>query len=572
MSEKQISISLDLIGPNPYQPRLNEDPAVVAEIAASIERNTMLQIPTARQVEGGRAQLAFGHTRLAAYKLLASQGKKEYETMPLIIRDLQELQMFELGVGENIKRRDLNPIEVATSMRVYLDTFHKTSEEAAEFFGVSAETVRGTVRLLGLPKEVQAKVASKELTIGVARSLLSVQKIAPDLVKEAVDEVLDKDNFGVYDDPDQAISSILDQAKYLVQMYDHNTPFRDVTPKKFPFKYLEPLTPHQAIKTLKLKSGKAEQEAIEPQIHLIEMGAEEDNPGLATLAKDEIEKLTVLIHPPQCTVCPFHTLVDRTHYCGLQDCYGRKTRAWKEKELQDASKTFSVPLYDPKDGKKVVLSSYDHQAMWKAKGPDLRLIEKVETDYSNWDGMDRRSASVVAVGKTAERLLKKEKKSGEAPAQEAKGETYAQRQQRTDLNNMKLARYASEVAIPLFVTVLDGIKSFGFLRSLEEAGDIYSGDWSDERDELKGMHRSPFWNDLAKEKPAKRMKIAKDVLILELLYHESDEHNCDDNKKPVSTFAKHLQKLAEDWGVNLPKTWLATAAEWDAKDLEEEQE
>src|SRR3990172_290827 len=92
--DKQMPVSLDLIDPNPYQPRQAEDPAVVAEIAESIQRHGLMQVPTARAAEGGRYQLAFGHTRLAAVRL---NGEPR---MPLIIRDLSGLQMFELGGAE----------------------------------------------------------------------------------------------------------------------------------------------------------------------------------------------------------------------------------------------------------------------------------------------------------------------------------------------------------------------------------------------------------------------------------------------------------------------------------------
>src|SRR5690348_3249528 len=111
--ENQTLVPLDLIDPNPYQPRQTEDTEAVAEIADSIARNGLMQIPSARQVNG-RYQLAFGHTRLAAFKML------QEECMPLVIRELDDLQMFELGVSENIKRRDLNPIEQAEAMRRYM--------------------------------------------------------------------------------------------------------------------------------------------------------------------------------------------------------------------------------------------------------------------------------------------------------------------------------------------------------------------------------------------------------------------------------------------------------------------
>src|SRR5690242_1187333 len=83
--ETQTLVPVELINPNPYQPRQTEDAEAVAEIAQSIKRNGLMQVPTARQVNG-HYQLAFGHTRLAAFKL---NGE---ECMPLIIRELDDLQ------------------------------------------------------------------------------------------------------------------------------------------------------------------------------------------------------------------------------------------------------------------------------------------------------------------------------------------------------------------------------------------------------------------------------------------------------------------------------------------------
>ena len=565
MSEKKLSISLDLIDANPYQARSGEDPAVVAEVAADIERNGLMQVPTARAMDG-RYQLAFGHMRLAAYKLLAGQGKADFKQMPLIVRELSDLQMFEWGVAENIKRRDLNPIETANAMRVYMDTFGKTSEEAADFFGVSAETVRGTVRLLGLPETVQQKVGNKEITVGTARSLLSLQKIAPDKMDDVVAEILEDGS--VYDTPDEAIASTLDQTKNVVELQENTTPFLETTPKKFPFKYLEQLTPHQALRILGLKSGQMPLKTMRDHIQLIELGAEEGNPGLNGLSKDELEKLIVLVHPPQCIQCSLHAIVDGDHYCGLKDCYDRKMQAWEENELQSASKSLEIPIYDQqKDGKKVFLSSYvpGHEKLWKARGEDLRLIKRIGTNYSNWDGLNHRWASVVVIGKTAERLIKaQEDKEGDRPSPGTVD--YKKRQELIAQNKHKVARFAWEVAVPAFITAVEGIQSFEMIRALWEAIDVY-GRWVDQLDELDHTQSSSYWDKLAKEKPAKRLKMARALLIFDLLYLNNENQSLD-TKKAVETLAKNLQKLAEAWGVKLPKTWLTTAAEWDAKETE----
>src|SRR6185503_12729563 len=201
--ETQTLVPLDKIDSNPYQPRQTEDTEAVAEIAESIKRNGLMQIPTARQVNG-RYQLAFGHTRLAALRL---NGE---DCMPLIIRELGDLQMFELGVAENIKRRDLNAIEEAESMRRYMDEFGMNSVEAGEFFNVSPEKVRQAVRLLNLPEAAQEKLAKGTITQTTARTLLSLQKVAPE---EALVETLERlekgvGRYGFEQTPDEIIDGV----------------------------------------------------------------------------------------------------------------------------------------------------------------------------------------------------------------------------------------------------------------------------------------------------------------------------------------------------------------------------
>jgi ParB family chromosome partitioning protein len=179
-------IRLGAIDPNPYQVRQAEDPVAVAELAVNIEKNSLLQSPTVRQIplsphnQALRYQLAFGHSRLAAYKLLTGQEKAGYDHLPCYVRDLDDLQMFELAVAENIKRRDLNPIERARAMQTYMDKFNKTSAETGKFFACDEATVRGSVRLLGLPEAARAKLSSGEITVGAARALLTLQRIAPE--------------------------------------------------------------------------------------------------------------------------------------------------------------------------------------------------------------------------------------------------------------------------------------------------------------------------------------------------------------------------------------------------------
>jgi len=112
----------------------------------------------------------------------------------------------EAAVAENIQRRDLNPIEMALAMQRYMDGFGKTSEECGQFFGCSAATVRGKVRLLELPDEAQTRLAGGTISEGTARTLLSMARVADEAqIIETIKQIEENDD-------DQLPEVIVDQA------------------------------------------------------------------------------------------------------------------------------------------------------------------------------------------------------------------------------------------------------------------------------------------------------------------------------------------------------------------------
>jgi ParB/RepB/Spo0J family partition protein len=163
---------LDVIDPNPYQIRDAQENTHVRQIAESIAERGLLQTPIGRKVNG-RVQLAFGNTRYEAFRLLVQEGKAGFEFMPVEIQDLTDEQMFELGVSENVDRKELNPIEKARGMRIYRDKFGKTSEQIGKRFGgLSDSAVRNIMRYLDLPENIQKSLANGEMLQGAARELL----------------------------------------------------------------------------------------------------------------------------------------------------------------------------------------------------------------------------------------------------------------------------------------------------------------------------------------------------------------------------------------------------------------
>jgi len=188
-------IPISMIGPNPWQPRLAEDPQHIQDLALSIERDGLMQIPMARVAPANESatlpdlsapyQLAFGHSRLAAYKHLHDTGHPGYTHLPVILRTLTDEQMFSFAISENVQRKDLTPIEAARAMLRYRDEFGKTSAEIGALFGLSESAVRNKIRLLNLPLEVQAGFASANLSEGAARALLTMYDLPESVLKKA---------------------------------------------------------------------------------------------------------------------------------------------------------------------------------------------------------------------------------------------------------------------------------------------------------------------------------------------------------------------------------------------------
>jgi ParB/RepB/Spo0J family partition protein len=175
-------IDLNLIDPNPWQPRIGEDHAHIKKIAESIAANGLLQIPSARR-RGDRYQLAFGHSRLAAFKFLrdATDRSAEFAAMPLNIVELNDRQMADAAAAENVARKDLSAIEMARGIKRYIDDFGATQIEAGRVFGYSSQSsVSNLLRLLQLPEPVQQQVNEGKLPERYARELITLSRAHAD--------------------------------------------------------------------------------------------------------------------------------------------------------------------------------------------------------------------------------------------------------------------------------------------------------------------------------------------------------------------------------------------------------
>jgi len=167
-------LPIELIDPNPMQPRQQFDPKTVEELAASIDRYGLLE-PVVVTQEGSRWQLVAGERRLRAHKQL---GKK---TIPAIVRTSSDLERLELALIENMQRQDLNPMERAEGLAKLVNDFGLTQEEAAKKIGMPRSTLANTLRLLDLPTDIQVGLANRKITEGHAKVLLGLSTPAEQL-------------------------------------------------------------------------------------------------------------------------------------------------------------------------------------------------------------------------------------------------------------------------------------------------------------------------------------------------------------------------------------------------------
>src|SRR5208337_3013924 len=175
---KPREIPLDQIDRNPFQTRTQMNEEQLAELAASITANGVVQPVLVRPQANGRFQLIAGERRWRASQMA---GK---ETIPAILRQVSDEQAMEITIVENLQRADLNPMEQARAFDRLAREFHMTQEQMAARTGKDRATVANFLRLLKLPASVQERVESGELSFGHARTLLALEH-GEEMVKAA---------------------------------------------------------------------------------------------------------------------------------------------------------------------------------------------------------------------------------------------------------------------------------------------------------------------------------------------------------------------------------------------------
>ena len=161
-------LDIDLISPNPEQPRTHFEPEKLRELADSIREHGIIQPLVVSRDGAGGYRLIAGERRLQAARLAG------LPTVPVVVRETADSQMLELALVENIQRADLNAIEEALAYRRLTDEYHMTQEEAGRRVGRSRVAVANALRLLALENEIRRSLVAGEITEGHARALLGM--------------------------------------------------------------------------------------------------------------------------------------------------------------------------------------------------------------------------------------------------------------------------------------------------------------------------------------------------------------------------------------------------------------
>jgi len=176
-------LPLDVITPGRYQPRSVFDEDKLGELADSIRAQGIVQPVVVRPIADDQYELIAGERRWRAAQIA------EIDTIPAVVRDVPDEVSVAMALIENIQREDLNPLEEAAALRRLIDDFQMTHQEAADAVGRSRAAVSNLLRLLELMQEVKDLIDLRQIEMGHARALLSLDD---ELQVQAAREVVHK--------------------------------------------------------------------------------------------------------------------------------------------------------------------------------------------------------------------------------------------------------------------------------------------------------------------------------------------------------------------------------------------
>jgi ParB family chromosome partitioning protein len=173
-AEKQVrfegltEIDIDMIRPNPRQPRESFEAGALEELSSSLKKQGVLQPIVVRSIVSGGYEIVVGERR---WRAAQQAGLLK---VPAVVRPIADDQLLETALIENVQRENLNPIEEARAYRAILQEGRLSQEELASRVGKQRATVTNALRLLALPDDVQERIRSGQLSMGHGRALLGL--------------------------------------------------------------------------------------------------------------------------------------------------------------------------------------------------------------------------------------------------------------------------------------------------------------------------------------------------------------------------------------------------------------
>lgn len=176
LTERDVTyLSIDELLPNPHQPRRLFAQETLTELAESIREIGVIQPIIARLIDSGRYEIVAGERRWRAATMAGST------TIPAIIRNYSDSESLEIALIENLQRENLNPIETAEAYQTLISKYSYTHEVLAKRIGKDRTSITNHLRLLRLPDPIKDEVRQDRISMGHARTLLSVEDLSVQL-------------------------------------------------------------------------------------------------------------------------------------------------------------------------------------------------------------------------------------------------------------------------------------------------------------------------------------------------------------------------------------------------------
>lgn len=168
-SKKVVEVEIGRIKPSKKQPREKIDENSLNELVLSIKEHGIIQPILVRPISEGEYEIIAGERRWRAAQ------KAGLNSVPVLIKEVEDVKMLEMALVENIQREDLNPIELAKAYKMMLDNFDLTQEELAIKVGKDRATIANTLRLLSLSEKVQKALIDGLISVGHAKAILCLK-------------------------------------------------------------------------------------------------------------------------------------------------------------------------------------------------------------------------------------------------------------------------------------------------------------------------------------------------------------------------------------------------------------